>query len=506
MDFTVTPIAGATGGVVTPTSSPLVALFSAPVCRPTQTIQVRFWKDGAQPGSGTVTPMKACGTGVTNNVYIAGMLPSTKYWMRHEVTDGGSTRAGVAVAFTTGAIPMSMPRQGALTAANPAQCTAQPVVIQSLISSPQGPSYPVATDLRGNIIWYYPRLADSNMPATSLMRMLPGGNMLVFSHDPNNPDHYTNRAQILAEVDLAGNVVRQTNATRISEQVRALGGQDDILSFHHDAIRLPNGHTMALGFAERMYPAGTQGSTTGAPVDVLGIYAIDTDENLQVTWFWSSFEHMDVNRGAILGEVCTTTAALCPPLQLSATANDWMHANTLNYVPSDGSLLISLRNQDWVIKVNYGNGAGDGTVMWRLGAGGDFAMQSADPLPWFSHQHDARMVAGTSQLALFDNGNTRKASNQAATSRGQVLAVDEVNRTATLAVNANMGVYCHALGSAQKLSNGNYAFAAGWVQTKSGQTLSRFQETTADGSAMVYQLQNDQITYRGFRQKSLYEE
>ena len=504
-NFTVTPIAGASTGVITPTVSPLVALYSAPACKPSATIQFRFWKDGTQPSSGTLTPQQSCGAGVTNNIYIAGMLPSTKYWIRHEVKDGVNTQAGTPIAFTTGTIPATMPGQGALLG-GPTMATAQPVVIQSLISTPEGPSFPVATDLRGNILWYYPRLADPNMPATSLMRMLTGGTMLVLSHDPNNPNPYTNRAQMLAEVDLAGNILRQTNATRISEQVQALGGPDRITQLHHDAIRLANGHTMVLGFAERLYPPGTQGSMTGMPVDVLGIYAIDMDQNLQVTWFWSSFDHMDVNRAAILGEVCTSTASLCPPLYLATKANDWMHANTLNYVPGDGSLLISLRNQDWVIKVNYANGTGDGTVLWRLGAGGDFTIQSTDPSPWFSHQHDARLVPGASLLTLYDNGNTRKASNPLATSRGQALALDEVNRIATTVVNADMGVYSHALGSAQQLVNGDYAFVSGWVQTQSGQTLARFPETTADGSAMVYQLQNNQITYRGFRQASMYQE
>jgi cation transport ATPase len=37
---------------------------------------------------------------------------------------------------------------------------------------------------------------------------------------------------------------------------------------------------------------------------------------------------------------------------------------------------------------DYRNGAGDGHVVWRLGQGGDFALNSTDPTAWFSHQHN----------------------------------------------------------------------------------------------------------------------
>jgi hypothetical protein len=49
--------------------------------------------------------------------------------------------------------------------------------------------------------------------------------------------------------------------------------------------------------------------------------------------------------------------------------------------PADGDLVLSIRHQDWVIKIDYRNGAGDGPVVWRLGADGDFAVNSTDPNP-----------------------------------------------------------------------------------------------------------------------------
>src|SRR5262249_8552205 len=124
------------------------------------------------------------------------------------------------------------------------------------------------------------------------------------------------------------------------------------------------------------------------------------------------------------------------------------------------NLTISFRNQDWVVKIDYKSGAGDGHVVWRLGQGGDFKVDSTDPNPWFSHQHNAHYL-DDSTLILFDNGDTRRASDPNADSRGQVWTLDEQTMTATQVLNADLGNYSDALGAAQRLSNGNYAFTSG---------------------------------------------
>src|SRR5207302_5518133 len=155
-------------------------------------------------------------------------------------------------------------------------------------------------------------------------------------------------------------------------------------------------------------------------------------------------------------------------------AVDWLHTNSVSWSPADQNLVLSLRHQDWVIKIDYANGAGDGHVVWRLGQGGDFAVHSADPSPWFSHQHNAHYVDDHT-LILFDNGNTRRATDPTANSRGQVWTLDENNMTATPVLNADLGNYSGRLGSAQRLSNGNYSFLSGAVgfppPSQIGQTI-----------------------------------
>jgi arylsulfate sulfotransferase len=125
---------------------------------------------------------------------------------------------------------------------------------------------------------------------------------------------------------------------------------------------------------------------------------------------------------------------------LATLANDWLHANSLNYLPDSGNVLMSIRHQDWVVKIDYANGKGSGNVLWKLGQGGDFAIQSRDPYPWFSHQHDSQLDPATGTFLAFDNGNTRVAmTGGVGNSRGYVLQLDEANLTATPVMLADLG-------------------------------------------------------------------
>src|SRR5262249_53653213 len=159
--------------------------------------------------------------------------------------------------------------------------------------------------------------------------------------------------------------------------------------------------------------------------------------------------------------------------------------------------------QDWVVKINYANGTGDGHVIWRLGAGGDFTLRSPVPVdPWFSHQHNAHYI-GDSTLVLFDNGNTRCADGPNCHIRGPEVSLDEPARQATVALNADLGNYSFAVGSAQRLPNGNLAFTSGFQAGPQG-FFGQLIEVLPDGSK-VYVLEINSYEYRAYRLSGLYE-
>ena len=85
-----------------------------------------------------------------------------------------------------------------------------------------------------------------------------------------------------------------------------------------------------------------------------------------------------------------------------------------------------------------------------------------------------------------------------------MIRLDEVNRTAVLTLNADLGVYAAAVGSAQLLPGGNYHFDAGFVANPAGGgNISYSIEVDSSGN-LVYDLQVDTPQYRSFRMRDLY--
>ena len=464
---------------VAATTHPLIALYSAPPCAPGGAMLVRFRREGAQFWQYT-TP-KLCRPSAALNFHVAGLRPDTTYTLQHGVVGGPSPGLGPELTFRSGTPDVPLPVVTVDTPASAATSFLQSVVLQSVIGNVPY-SYPVATDLGGEVIWYYP------LVQTTLTRPLFGGTMLVLVRDGVN-------GRILREIDLAGNVVRETNSLEVSRQLVALG-HDPIGVFHHEALRLPNGHTLAIASVERIL-TDVQGP---GPVNVYGEIIVDLDENLQVAWAWNGFDHLDASRVAVLGETCTFEGPGCPALFLDPVANDWLHANSIGYVPDDGNLILSLRHQDWVVKIAYEDGTGSGAVLWRLGPEGDFAVQSEDPWPWFSHQHDAKLAGG--RMLLYDNGNTRVSEMGDGNSRGQTYDLDESTMTATLDMNLDLGAYASALGSAQPLVNGNFHFDNGFLGSPADPS-GEAHETRTDGSS-AYVSRVNAFVYRSFRMWDLY--
>jgi hypothetical protein len=188
----------------------------------------------------------------------------------------------------------------------------------------------------------------------------------------------------------------------------------------------------------------------------------------------------------------------CPPFHATPVANDWLHGNAIQFT-SDGNIVYSARHQDWLIKIRYDGGEGDGSVIWRLGKDGDFTAVSGDPYPWFSHQHDGTLYSD-GMLTVFDNANLIRETNSSAHSRGQMWRLDEASKTATLVLNADLGVYAFALGSAQRMSDDSFHFNAGWVQDVN---TARSIEVNGTGAA-VYSLEGARAEYRSYRLKDMY--
>ena len=474
-DFEFLPRVNSGVPVINPTANPLVFLYSAPACPAGSTMSVQFQAPGALSQS---TNSKSCDGRTSMNFYIAGMLPQTVYSIQHVIKTGANTVMGPVLTQLTGEPDSSLDYAARTINIPPPAALPNPVLLQARFGNP------VATDLNGNILWY------SLQNISFLARPEPDGLFLGWLEGST----FDTAHQAIEEFDLAGTVLRQTNAARVNEQLAAMG-MHSINSFHHDVRAIPGGGLLALAAEERIL-TDVQGP---GPVDVLGDMIIVFDQNLQVQWAWDTFDHLDTSRLATMGETCTAVTGGCPPILLASQANDWTHGNSIQLTP-DGDILYSARHQDWVFKIDYQYGRGTGNIVWRLGKDGDFQFLSSDPYPWFSHQHDANIDAN-GIVTVFDNGNLRQAADPSADSRGQAIQLDQVKMTATLLVNADLGDFSIALGSAQMLPDGNYHFHLGDIVAKNSTT--RVVEVEPAGQ-IVYDMGIGEIMYRSFRMQDLY--
>ncbi|HUI78967.1 MAG TPA: aryl-sulfate sulfotransferase [Bryobacteraceae bacterium] len=477
--FQFAPVVTAQKAIVSPTNNSLVFLYSAPACRELERMRVTFW---GPDGIIHQTPYQDC-NGQSMNFYLAGMFPDANYIAYHTV-DTGSPRSSsmgktsMGVTFTTGDLPASLYSDAILV---PSPTSASDHI---LLGSPIG-VIPEANDLAGNVLWYGP--ADISF----VTRIEPGGDMWGIVESTAG----VSAQQLVRKFDLTGMTLLETNAARVNEQLTAMGKRQ-ISGFHHEARPLSNGWVAVLGDVEQIL-TDVQGP---GPIDVLGDMIVVLDQNLNVVWTWDTFDFLDVRRMAVLGETCPTAG--CPLMLLADTGNDWTHGNAIQQT-ADGNLLYSTRHQDWLIKIAYGNGVGDGHIIWRMGNDGDFTINSTDPYPWFTHQHDGNFeIADPTKLLVFDDGNTRVTVMNGGNSRGQVLQIDEQNLVATPLLNADLGVYSEAVGSAQDLRDGNFHFDAGFVEENN--TIDSYSFEVNPSGQITYDAHQNVIVYRSFRLTDMY--
>lgn len=480
-------------GTVSPTAHPLVAQYSIAHFHSGLSGWVEFGTDttyGRQ--TSIMTDSVTTPGGKVLNILVAGMKPQTTYHMRAHVTWSGGSWVDRDQTFTTGSLPGISPSLPAGTVEFPAITVqtsslglspAPGVELLSLTSAVQS----LAVDLQGNIIWYCPGNAEPVKP-------LQNGHFIIV------------RGTDVQEVDLACNVVRDVTYTQINQSLQA-NGYDFLIPpplgfnggnpFHHDILVLPNGHWIALSQISKTFTdlSGHPGAT-----NVAGDALIDIDPFGNVVWAWSAFDHLDINRHPYFG------------------LPDWTHSNALVYT-EDGNFLVSMRNQSWILKIDYANGTGTGNVLWKLGLDGDFTLLGDDPSEWFYAQHYPNILSANGSqmtLAVYDDGNARMTAGGSSCppvppaptcySRPTIYQIDESTSLATLQWQFLPGFFSFWGGSVDTLSNNDIEFDSSAPSNFSGSTI--MEVTQTDSPQIVWQMDiagaGGVGAYRGYRIPSLY--
>ncbi len=171
--------------VVSPTLHPLVALYSAPACAAGGAIRVRYGVQGA--ATEQFTPFKPCQPGRSVNFHSAGLYADTVYQLRHEVVSGGSSVFGPALTYRTGVPNTVFPPVVIMDPADDSTSAAEPVLLHGTLMSSTYRTFPMATDLNGQVLWYYDKSMYPWQTGAHLLRPLTGGTMLFVMNDNRVP-------------------------------------------------------------------------------------------------------------------------------------------------------------------------------------------------------------------------------------------------------------------------------------------------------------------------------
>jgi len=467
------------------TAHPLVAQYNIRIFHSGLTAWVEFGTDttyGRQ--TSPFTSSETTPDSQVLSILVAGMLPQTTYHMRAHVNWPGGSWVDDDHTFTTGALkgpqgaPATTSQLPGISVSTPVPGLAPAAGVELLsLGEPANTSMleAIATDLQGNIIWYYP--SGGAFP----IKLMPNGHMIL------------QMTGDLREIDLAGNTIRDVSVAQVNQSLQAKGYSFSIGAFSHDVLTLSNGHWITIGLISKAFTGlpGYPGTT-----NVTGDAVVDIDPNGNVVWGWSAFDHLDVNR------------------HLQGLP-DWTHSNALVYT-ADGNLLLSMRHQSWILKLDYANGTGTGNILWKLGEGGDFTLSGGDPSQWFYGQHDPVILttSGTgTTMAVYDDGNLRidtngvacgsGASAPACYSRAVIFQIDEGTRIATVSWQDLPGFFSPWGGSIGILSNGNVEFASSQPFDTISSQITEVIHTDVPQTVWQMNITGEQA-YRGERIPSLY--
>lgn len=245
----------------------------------------------------------------------------------------------------------------------------------------------IGLDEDGEIIWYYRH--DSRIAGVD---RLPNGN--IFFHQVNFQS---------IEIDMLGNQINSFYAAK-----RPFGPAEDAIpidaqSMHHQPHIMLNGNYLAMTANAREFDnyitSETDPDAPRQTIKVVGDRIIEFDKDGKVVWSWNTFDHLDPYRVGY-----QTLEPYWDPRGFPNHA-DWTHGNGVSYDHRDDSVLISLRAQDCVVKVDRKTSE----IKWILGdhSGWDEGKQKkllkpVGDLQWPWHGHNPR-VTPQGTIVMYDN-------------------------------------------------------------------------------------------------------
>jgi arylsulfate sulfotransferase len=255
--------------------------------------------------------------------------------------------------------------------------------------------YMIMLDAAGRVVWYL----DTGHRTASIEVMENGH--LLYNHA---------RYRRMIEVSLAGEIIRQWHAANIGASPNKDSIPVDCDTLHHEILPLEDDRFMALSTRMRRlkdyYPEPAN-LRKRAEADVVGDEIVEFGADGKVTSKLNLFDHLDTTRlsngafGNFWNNKYEETGV--------KNTEDWSHANAIVRTAEKDWIILSLRHQDCLIKMNFATGE----IRWILGDPSGWESPWKEKLltkvgdwTWPYHQHGPQLTSrGT--LLMYDNGNFR---------------------------------------------------------------------------------------------------
>jgi len=369
----------------------------------------------------------------THEIPVFYMYAETKYTFTVKVTDENGGRGSNSIEYTSSALPEDLPPIEVVVS-NKEKMQAGLTLFNSWRWNPAVDiswGVLIAVDESGKIVWYY--------KASRLMfdvKMLSDGNII-----------YSYQNLGLAEISIMGE-----EGDDLLSDINGLTNFE-VGTLHHDFIELPNGNLLAISAELRKieYDDGEGGTVE---YNVIGDIIHEMTRDGSVVKSWNLFDYLDPQRIRYGFEENFWD------IVYRKSTKDWTHANGLIYDASDNSMIISVRHQDWLIKIDMDTDE----LVWKMGEEGDFTLQGDGE--WMFHMHSPKFTQN-GNILLYDNGNARSsyAPGDTPYSRVAQFSYDETAKTVTQEweYRGEDPYFVPFVGNVDELANGNILITDGAI-------------------------------------------
>ncbi len=288
-----------------------------------------------------------------------------------------------------------------------------------------------------------------------------------FKIEPNGDPSYNLKGS-------GSRVIMDTSLTEID----TIQGANGLKTAGHDFLLLPNGHAILM--ANDPQPVDMSLVVTGGYPDaaVTGCIIQELDASNNVVFQWRSWDYLPI------------TASY---FDLTLPTVDLLHQNALA-LDRDGNILLSIRHYSCIVKINRTTGGVDWILGGKLNQFTFINEHASNSPTYFSYQHNVDVLPN-GNITLFDNG-TQHVPNY---SRGVEYTLDVQKKTAVMVwdYRHTPDLYADAMGSVQRLNNGNTLI--GWGNTSSAGTAVLTEVRPDNTIALEMFLPKGQFCYRAYK-------